>query len=109
MVVIPNEFLNRTAASFEGKERADMEAFVIEGAKEALDFAIRLRCVRSQDEVANPKRGANLLKPSQPVRMKGMPHGKGKRVVGEDGLDAIRQGGDDVLEKRGGHRAGWSV
>ncbi len=92
MGVIPDEFLNLTAAALNVKSGRTWRhsAFTVRKKRSTLPFDCG---AYGRKRVANPKRGTHLLKPSQPVRMKGMPDREGTRVYGEDGLDAIRQGG----------------
>ena len=102
MIVVPDEFLHRSAARRKRKERSDVEAFVVDGAKEPFDFAIRLGRVRTQEVMADVVGGAHLLKAGQARSVPGVTHRKGEGVVREDGFDAVRQGPEDVLEKTGG-------
>lgn len=106
MIVVPDEFLHRSAARRKRKERPDVEAFVIDGAKKAFDLAIRLGRVRPQEVMANVVGGAHLLKARQPRRVPGVAHREGEGVIREDRLDPIRQGVQDVLEKAGGGDTG---
>lgn len=107
MVVVPDEILNRSAARREGEERANVKAFVIHSSEEPLDFAIRLRGVRPEHVMADAQGGARLLKSGQPLTVQRMTHRERKGVVGQHGLDGIRQGRRDVLQKAGrGHTRG---
>ena len=102
MIVVPDEFLHRSAARCKGEERPDVEAFVINGAKETFDFAVRLRRVRPQQVMADVVGSTHLLKARQPRRVPRVPHRKGEGVIREDRLDAVGQGTEDMLEKAGG-------
>ena len=53
-----------------------------------------------------PRLCTGLLKARQPVGMERVAHREGKRVVGQHGLDRIRQGRGDVLQKARGGGAG---
>ena len=101
MVVVPNKLLDRSTASGKCKQRPDVEAFVIDGAKETLDFAVRLRRVRAEYMMPDIERRADLLEPRQPLRVERMAHRKGEGVIGQNGLDAVRECGDHVFEKGG--------
>ena len=48
MVVVPNKLLDGPATCGEGKQRPDVETFVVDCAKEALDFPVRLRRVGAE-------------------------------------------------------------
>ena len=67
MIVVPDEVRDGAAACGKRKQRAHEEAFVIDRAEEALDFAIRLRSVRAQQVVANVVGRTDLLKTRQAV------------------------------------------
>ena len=106
VIAVPNKSFDGSAARGECKQRADVEAFVVDGAKEALDFAIGLRRVGPEHVMPNAERGADLLKSRQPLSMMRVAHGERERVVRQDRFDAIRQRGDDVLEEGGRRGAG---
>ncbi len=102
MVVIPDEFLDGATACTKREQRMDVKAFVIDGPKKALHFAVGLRRIGAQQIVRNTQAGAHLLKPRQAVGMTCMPHGERERIVGQHGFNGIRQGGGHMLEERGG-------
>jgi hypothetical protein len=55
MIVAPHEFLDGAAPRVEGQQRPDVEVFVVNRPKEALNVAIRLRRVGPQDEMPDLK------------------------------------------------------
>ena len=69
MVVIPDEFLDGSAARRKGDQRSNVKAFVIDRAKEPLDFAVGLRRIRPKQMMRNTEMLASLLKPCQPIGM----------------------------------------
>ena len=101
MVVVPHEILDGSTAGREGKQLTHMQAFIVDRSEEALDLAVGLGRVRPQQVVANVMGRADLLEARQAVRVMGMSHGEGERVVRQHGVDAIRQGAEHMLEKRG--------
>src|SRR6185436_21189842 len=95
MVVVPDEVLNGPAPRGKREERPDVEAFVVNRPKEPLDFAIRLWRVRFEYVMANVERRTHLLKTCQAIRVMGVAHRKGHRVIRQHRFDAIRQRPDD--------------
>src|SRR5262245_17270839 len=106
MIVVPDEILDGSASCCKRKERADIEAFIVDRTEEALDFAIRLWRVRFEDVVANIERRARLLKPGQTIREMGVAHRKRHGAVRQHRFNAIRQGLHDMLQERRGGVAG---
>jgi hypothetical protein len=92
--------------SLEGEERPDVEAFVVDGPKEAFDLAVGLRRVRTEQVMGDAHRATGLLKARLAIGVLRMPHGEGKRVVGQDRFDRIRQSGRDLLQERRGGGTG---
>jgi len=99
MIVEPDEVIDRACPRPKRVQRASIQALVIDGAKEALDFTVRLGRARAEQVVPNPQGRTRLLEARQTVRMLRVAHREGKRVVRQHGFDPIRQRLDDPLEK----------
>ena len=106
VIVVPQELLQSAIAGFEGKKPAAIEAFVVDGAKEAFDFAIALRGIGAEQAVFDAQAVAELLKTGLALAMKGELHREHPSVVGHDGLDAVRQAIQDTFEKLAGRTRG---
>ena len=106
VIIEPNEPVDGAPAVVEGPALLQGQALVVDGPKEAFDFAIRLRVAGPDQMMGDAETAARLLEPREPVGVVGMPHGEGERIVGQDGLHAIRELGDDVFEEVGGGHAG---
>ena len=91
MVVIPDEILHGSAAGCEGEERSHMEAFVVDRAKEALDFTVRLRRIGPQEMMRNTETLTGLLKARPAIGMKRVAHRECKRVVRQHRFNRVRQ------------------
>src|SRR5438093_1267144 len=100
MIVVPDKVLHGSVARRECKQRPDVETFVVDGPKEALDLPVGLRRVGPQQVMRDPQGAAGLLKAGAALGMLGMAHRERERVVGQHGLNGIRQRGGDVLKKR---------
>ena len=110
MIVVPDEILHGAVASRKGEERSNVQTFVIDCAKEPLDFAVGLRRVRAEQVMPNAKGRTDLLKAGQTVGVERMAHRKGKRIVGQHRFDRIGQRRGNVLEKgRRGQARGVSL
>src|SRR5687768_16498850 len=81
VIVVPDELIHRAAPRREREERAYVQALVVDGAKEALDFAVGLRRVRPEQVMSDPHRGTGLLESGAARRMQRVTHREGKSVV----------------------------
>lgn len=99
VVVVPEESIDSPGACVEGKETTDVEAFVVDGAKEAFHFPIALWCVGSEKSMANAVGLEGLLEPAAASWMGGLDHGEGPGVVGHHGFDWVGQLVENPLEK----------
>ena len=106
VIVVPHKAFDGATARAEREERADVEAFVVDGPEEAFDFAVGLRGIGADHVMANGECLADLLKPCQAVGMMRVAHGEREGVVREYRFDGVRQRLDDVLEEVGGRSAG---
>ena len=61
VIVVPHKAVNRATAGAEGEQRLNVEALVVDGAKEALDLAVGLRRIGADQVVPNGQRLAALL------------------------------------------------
>jgi hypothetical protein len=106
MVVIPDEFLHRSAPCCEGEEPSYVKAFVINGPEEALDFAVGLGRIGSKQMMRNPQALTGLLKPCQAVGVKRVALREREGVVGQHGFNRVRQRRRDAFEERRGGDTG---
>src|SRR4029453_4042220 len=93
MVVVPNKLLDPPTASGGNKQRPDAGGFVFVCARNTLDLAGRLRRVRAEYVMPDIERRADLLEPRQPLRVESMAHRKSEGVIGQNGLNAVRECG----------------
>ena len=84
----------------------DVEAFVVDGPKEALDLAVGLRRIGADHVVANRQCLADLLESGEAIGMVRMAHGERERVVRQHRFDPVRQRRDDVLQEGRGRDTG---
>src|SRR5688572_32387980 len=106
VIVVPDKVIDRTASRGKRKQGPDVQALVVDGSKESLDFPVGLRGVRAQEVVPDAVGRADLLKSRLPVGVVRVPHCEGQGVIREDCVDAVRQGGQDVLQEGRGGSAG---
>src|SRR5262245_65939203 len=99
VIVEPDEAFDRTAAMPEGPLALKTQALVIDRAEEPLDFAVGLRPARPEQVMRDVQTPTRLFEPGQPIAMPRVLHRERQGVVGQDGLNAIRQPPDDLLEK----------
>ena len=101
VIVVPDEIVDGAAPCGKREKGPHVETFVVDGPKEALDFPVRLRRIGTEQMVHNAGALTGLLKARQPLGVERVAHRERKRVVGQHGLDRVRQRRRDALEKGG--------
>jgi hypothetical protein len=99
VIVKPDEAFDGTTPMPEGPPTLQGQAFVINGAKEALNLTIRLGSPWPQQMMSDAQAPAGLLESRQPVAVVGISHRERQSVIGQHGFDAIWQAADHLLEK----------
>ncbi len=102
MIIEPEELLQDPHAGLGGARPTDREALIVDGFDEALDLAIGFGAMRSEQAMLDAGTLTSLLEVGLALRVVGEAPGEDQFVVGQDGLDRVRQASQYLLQEGGG-------
>jgi hypothetical protein len=98
-IVEPDEALNGALSMPKRPATLQREAFIIDRPKEPLDLAVGLWPTRTKQMVHDAHAATGLFEARQAVAVERVAHRECHGVIGQDGLDAVGQRGDGLLEE----------